>query len=322
MGVLRFCVLPINKGHMILQRINTLMERRCLIASHLEEICGPMSPVRREHVALRLPIWAAVFVTLICVAIFAMSGWREWSSRDVELKNTEIDMANLAQSLAQHAADTFELVDMVLNGVVHRLELDGNGPEAITRLQTFIDLRRPNLGRIRGLFVYDESGRWLVTTELVNLNGLNNSDREYFRRHAQSDDRGLLIGRPVKSRSGGQWIITASKRFNHPNGTFAGVVLATIDVAYFVQFFDRFDVGKKGAVSLLSADGIMLARSPDDGTYVGRDLSSTPFFKNCAARPASGAYYFTSPLDGSSTAQFLQDERSFSPSDPGYQSPG
>lgn len=56
-------------------------------------------------------------------------------------------------------------------------------------------------------------------------------------------------------------------------------MLATVDVAYFVKFFDRFDLGKKGAVSLLSADGIMLARSPDDGTYVGRDLSNTPFLR-------------------------------------------
>lgn len=157
-----------------------------------------MSSVRREHAALQLPIWAVVFLTLICVAIFAMSSWREWSTRNAELKNTEIDMANLAQSLAQHAADTFELADTVLNGVVHRLEVDGNGREAITRLQTFIDMRRPKLGRIRGLFVYDETGRWLATTEPVSLNGLNNSDREYFRRHAESDDRGLLIGRPVK----------------------------------------------------------------------------------------------------------------------------
>lgn len=276
-----------------------------------EEICGPMSSVRREHAALQLPIWAAVFLTLICVAIFAMSSWREWSTRNAELKNTEIDMANLAQSLAQHAADTFELADTVLNGVVHRLEVDGNGREAITRLQTFIDMRRPKLGRIRGLFVYDETGRWLATTEPVSLNGLNNSDREYFRRHAESDDRGLLIGRPVKSRSGGQWIITASKRFNHPDGSFAGVVLATVDVAYFVKFFDRFDLGKKGAVSLLSADGIMLARSPDDGTYVGRDLSNTPLFKDRAARPASGAYYFTSPLDGVQRLSFYRTSEYF-----------
>ncbi|KAA0072518.1 diguanylate cyclase [Tardiphaga sp. P9-11] len=270
-----------------------------------------MSSAHRKRAALHLPIWAAVFLTLVCVAILGLSSWREWSARDVELKNTDIDTANLAQSLAQHADDTFELADNVVTGLVHRLGIDGDGPEAIARLQTFIDLRKPTLGRIRGLFVYDETGRWLATTESVNLNGLNNSDRDYFRYHAQSADRGMLIGRPVKSRSGGQWIITASKRFNHPDGRFAGVVLATVDVSYFTQFFNKFTIGQKGAISLLSSDGIMLARSPDDGTYVGRDLSSTPLFKERTKRPASGTYYFRSPLDGVQRLSFYKTSDHF-----------
>jgi hypothetical protein len=78
----------------------------------------------------------------------------------------------------------------------------------------------------------------------VNLKGLNNSDRDYFHHHAQTDDRHTLIGRPVKSRSGGQWIITASRRFNYPDGRFAGVALATVDVAYFSQFFEKFNIGQ------------------------------------------------------------------------------
>jgi hypothetical protein len=197
-----------------------------------------------ERGRIHLPIWAATFVALICVAIFVLSGWREWSARDAELKNAEIDMANLTESLAQHADDTFELVDNVLTGVVNRLEVDGTGPDAIARLQTFIDLRKLSLGRVRGLFVYDESGKWLATTADVNLKGLNNSDRDYFHHHAQTDDRHTLIGRPVKSRSGGQWIITASRRFNYPDGRFAGVALATVDVAYFSQFFEKFNIGQ------------------------------------------------------------------------------
>jgi diguanylate cyclase (GGDEF)-like protein/PAS domain S-box-containing protein len=253
-----------------------------------------------------LPIWAAVFVAMICVAILGLSGWREWSTRDAELKNAEIDMANLAESLQQHADDTFELVDNVLTGIVNRVEIDGVGPEGVARLQTFLALRKPSLGRIRALFVYGESGEWLATTADVNLKGFNNSDRDYFRHHAQTDDRRTLIGRPVRSKSGGQWIITVSRRTNHPDGGFAGVVLATVDVAYFAQFFDKFNIGERGSVALLSADGIVMARNPDDGSYVGRDLSTAPLFKERNRHPASEAYYFTSPLDGIERLSFYK----------------
>jgi diguanylate cyclase (GGDEF)-like protein/PAS domain S-box-containing protein len=77
-------------------------------------------------------------------------------------------------------------------------------------------------------------------------------------------------------------------------------------VAYFSHFFEKFNIGKKGAISLLSADGILLARSPDDGTYVGRDLSSGPLFRTLTNHSASGAYYFTSPLDGVQRLSFYK----------------
>ncbi|PZR87201.1 MAG: diguanylate cyclase [Stutzerimonas stutzeri] len=260
-----------------------------------------MTSVRADYRAQalpRLPLWASVFVTLSCVAMLGLSGWREWASRSADLKTAEVDMTNLARSLTQHAEDTVELADAILMGLASRLETNGTDPAAIARVQSFLDLRKPTLGRIRGLFVYDETGRWLATTENVNLGGLNNSDRAYFQHHRVLDDREVHLGPPVKSRSGGQWIITVSRRFNHPNGTFAGVVLATIDAAYFAQFYSRFDLGASGAITLLSTSGILLARSPDDGTYVGRDLSTTPLFRERRSHPSASAYYFKSPLDG------------------------
>ena len=264
-----------------------------------------MSP-GRELSRTRLPFWAAGFVVLICAVILGLSGWREWETRNTELRNAEIDVANLAQSLVQHADDTFELVDTVLIGLVHRLELDGTGPDTIVKLQAYLPTRKSS-DRIRGIFVYDETGRWLATTEQVDFSKLNNSDRGYFQRHRNSPDSGTLIGRPVRSRAGGQWIITASRRINHPDGSFAGVALLTIDVDYFVKFYERFDVGPNGSVSLLNNEGIMLARSRDDsGVFVGRDLSNAPLFKEWESRPAAAVYYFKSPLDNVQRLSYYQ----------------
>ena len=257
-----------------------------------------MSALSHKPHRIHLPIWAGIFVALICCAILVLSVWRELSARDIDLKNAEISTANLAQAFMQHADDTFELADNVLTGLVHRLRIDGNGPESIARLQIFIDLRKPSLGRIRDLFVYAESGSWLATSASVSVKGLNNSDRDYFRHHAQSEDRATLIGAPVQSRSSGKWVITASKLFDHPDGRFAGVVLASVDASYFAQHFEQFNMGKDGSVTLLNHDGIVLARNPNNDTFIGRDLSGTPLFKQRDKHPASSAYYFKSPLDG------------------------
>lgn len=260
----------------------------------------------RELGKTRLPLWAAGFVVLICVAILGLSAWREWVAREADLRNAEVDVANVAHSLVQHADDTFELVDTLLVGLVHRLELDGTGPDTIARLQAYLPTRKSS-DRIRGIFVYDASGRWLATTERLDFSKLNNSDREYFRRHRDSPDPGTLIGPPIKSRAGGQWIITASRRINDSDGGFAGVALLTIDVSYFVKFYERFDIGPNGSASLLNNSGIMLARSRDEsGAFVGRDLSNAPLFKGWESRPAAAVYYFKSPLDGVQRLSYYQ----------------
>jgi len=266
-----------------------------------------MPSTRREVEKTRFPLWAAGFVALACVAILALSGWREWEARQVELRNAEVDMANLAQSLTQHAEDTFELADTILAGMVDRMEVGGTSPAAVEKIQRFLQSRKYNRERIRGIFVYDETGRWLGTTEEVDFARLNNSDRDYFQRHRASPDRGTLIGKPVQSRSSGQWIITASRRFNHSDGSFAGVVLTSVDVAYFTQFYRRFDIGPNGSVSLLNAAGTILARSPDEnGAYIGRDMSGSPLFRTMNQRPDAGAYYFKSPLDGLERLSFYR----------------
>jgi diguanylate cyclase (GGDEF)-like protein/PAS domain S-box-containing protein len=246
----------------------------------------------------RLALLAAAFVLLACIAILALNGWREWVSRDAALRNAEVDVANLARSLDQHAEDTFELADSLVSGLVNRLETEGTDPAAIARLHGDINRRKGTLGRIRGLFVYDEAGRWLATTENIDLAAFNNSDRDYFKYHQRSPDRTSLVGKPVRSRSGGQWIITVSRRFDHPGGSFAGVVLATIDANYFAKLYRQFDIGPNGTVSLLSVRGIMLARSVDNESYVGRDLSDAPLMKSLYMRSPASIYYFTSPLDG------------------------
>jgi diguanylate cyclase (GGDEF)-like protein/PAS domain S-box-containing protein len=250
----------------------------------------------------RLPLWAGAFVALVCVAILGMSGWREWSSREASLKAAEVDLANLAHSLTQHAEDSFDLMDASIVGVVSRLEMDGTGPATLSSLQKVLVARKASLARIYGLVVTDETGRWIVSS---GADGPSVIDREFFRHHMQSPGRDAFIGQPVKSRVTGDWITTVSRRFNHPDGTFAGVALATIGAKYFSEFYRQFDIGANGSISLVNTDGIVMARSPDDNN-VGRDLSGGRFFRSIRSGAVSGVDYFQSSLDGSRRLGYYQ----------------
>jgi diguanylate cyclase (GGDEF)-like protein/PAS domain S-box-containing protein len=251
----------------------------------------------------RLPLLAAGFVALVCVAILGMSGWREWKARADILKDVEVDMANLARSLTQHAEDSLDLLDASILGAVGRLETDGVGPEVLPKLQKVLVARKVALQRIHGLVIADENGDWLVSSGAM---GKNLSDREYFRHHQRSTAREAFVGQPIKSNTNDEWIVTVSRRFNHPDGSFAGVVFATIGAKYFSEFYRQFDIGANSAITLLTADGTVMARSPDNGTYVGRDLSNGPLFRDPSLQSRHGVYYFKSPLDGMQRVSFYQ----------------
>lgn len=265
-----------------------------------------MSASLRNASLRQLAVLAGGFVALVCIALLTLSSLRELGLRHEALKAAEVDVANLARSLVQHADDSFELADSLVIGLVHRLETDGIGPGAVQRLRDDIALRKGTMGRVRALFVYDAAGRWLATTEPVNPALFNNSDRAYFKLHQASTDKGLLIGSPIKSRSGGQWIITASRRFDHPDGSFAGVVLATIDTSYFANFYKRFDLGPTGTITLIEKSGVILARSVDNETSVGRDVSSTPLIRDLDPGRPAGLYYFRSPFDQTMRLSFYK----------------
>jgi diguanylate cyclase (GGDEF)-like protein/PAS domain S-box-containing protein len=245
-----------------------------------------------------LPVWAAVFVTLICISTLGLSVWREWDSSPTGLKNAEAGMANLAQLLTQHAEDSLELLDASIIGVVSRLEMDGTSRKVISQLQKVLDIRRAAHRRIHELAIYDETGRLPATIGEPNRPGPDVGDRAYFQHHKNATGRDAFVGPPVKDGISGAWTVTLSRRFNHPDGGFAGVVLASIAIEYFSQLYQTFDVGSHGTISLLSADGIMMARNRDPLTYVGTDLSKVTLFREPLSQMPAGAYYFKSPLDG------------------------
>jgi diguanylate cyclase (GGDEF)-like protein/PAS domain S-box-containing protein len=252
---------------------------------------------------MRLPLRAATFVALVCVAILGMSGWREWNSRGDELKAAEVDMANLARSLTQHAEDSFDLLDTSILGAVSRLETDGTGTETLSTLRKIFVARTNGFKRIHGIAIADENGDWLTSTVAT---GKNISDRVYFNHHKQSAARDVFVGLPVQSYADGDWIMTVSRRFNHRDGSFAGVVYATIAAKYFSEFYRQFHIGENGAITLLNADGIVLARSLDNDTFIGRDTSKSPLFRNPSLQTSGGVYYFKSPLDGMQRLSFYK----------------
>jgi hypothetical protein len=91
-------------------------------------------------------------------------------------------------------------------------------------------------------------------------------------------DKMAHVGQPVRSRSSGVWIIPVSRRLDNPDGSFAGVALVAVRIAFFRSFYESFAIGEKDNIYLAS-DGRFLVRRPFRENDIGRDVSKGPVFR-------------------------------------------
>jgi diguanylate cyclase (GGDEF)-like protein len=223
--------------------------------------------------------WAPLFICFVSLALAALEAWSRFSARENLLHNSMSTSMTIARAAGQNAANTLNLVDVALWGLVERIEKGGTARTALPRLHHFMSTRVERTPVIQGLFVYDEKGRWIVNSLRTPSSLHNNADREYFAYHRDHDDRNMHIGRPVRSRSSGDWILPVSRRVSRPDGSFAGVVLATVQISYFQSVHESYQIGEKGAVLLAMADGTLITRRPFHEGLIGTDLSHGAVFQ-------------------------------------------
>ncbi|HEX3500434.1 MAG TPA: PAS domain S-box protein [Stellaceae bacterium] len=204
---------------------------------------------------------------------------------------------NLTRVTALHVADALRTVDSTLVGLVERLELDGTAPAALERMHRLLKAQVAALPQLKGLTVIDENGDFVVGN-LPLTQRLNFNDRDYLQYHRRDRSRGLHIDAPVRSKAINEWVIPASRRLDHPDGSFAGVMLATIDMTYFQKFFDTFSLGEGATLWLATADGIVLVRRPFDEQTIGKSLLQGPVFRDYLPVASVGSATLRSPVDG------------------------
>lgn len=237
------------------------------------------------------------FVLILTLILISVLVWNSWNTHATKLKESKTATTNMARALAQHGEDTIGGIDNVLVGLVETLEQHPWNSEHLDRMNMYLRQRVADLPLLHGLFVYDDKGRWVVNSQEVLRTEFNNSDREYFIFHRDHADRGPHVGLPVRSRSTGDWIIPVSRRLEHPDGSFFGVVLATINMQYFRAYYESFDIGKSGAIFLATQNGTLLVHRPFDETLIGKDISKGPVFQHYFKHGPSGTAIVVSKID-------------------------
>lgn len=242
---------------------------------------------------LRLASW---LICTTCVCVVLLMAWQTWTARQKTFENIQTNSANLASALSTYTDGIFKQSEVMLLGLTERVEKDGIGPDQLERLRSIIARQMGALPQISSVSLYNAEGICIFSTN-ANAVGINSTNREFYQHHAENAGRASFIGPTIRSRANGQWVISVSRRINHPDGGFAGLMVVTIGIDHLLKFYSDIQVGNSGVISLTTSQGRLHVRFPYREGDIGRDLSSTPIFSLFPDKK-SGSVDFVSRLDG------------------------
>lgn len=231
------------------------------------------------------------------VAVFGLLCWMEYANWQVQVERVETTLQQTAEGIAQHADDILEMCRLPLASLISEIANDDGKPGMAEDVGTLIDDLLKASPTIRTLSYIDATGKLVVTSGPSQALEINYADRDYFRYHKSSNFPLPVLGKPVKSRVSGEWVLPVSQRVNRKDASFGGVVVSTIPVNHFINFFRNYNIGADASFLLLRGDGIILARGPMLESLLGSDVSGHDIFTHHLKGHTNGAYLYRSPVD-------------------------
>ena len=248
----------------------------------------PGGPLRRVTPAAVV----VAFALVMTACVLGVLVWKALEAKATALAHGSADVQNLAHSLSEHTSHTIQTVDIAMSGMVDSLKYRDPVPE---RFNKYLADTADTLPQLRGIGVIDADGNWRYSS-LPETPRHNVSDRSYFPHHRDTPGKALRISEPLQSRLDDKSSIVLSKRVTRQDGSFGGVVAASIDKDYFNGFYRTFQLGTDGGITLIRNDGTLLTRWPlsDRST----DLSRTDLITKHLKQSSVGYYKIISPFDG------------------------
>ena len=191
------------------------------------------------------------------VIVVSLGGWQLVRTRDAILRDVEKNTSTLARALAHHAGRTLETVDLGIRDAVEQAEMGRDATDLIAYLHG-----RSALDQVFNLIVIDASGNWIADTVPPHA-PMSSRDRSYFAWHRDHADLGPHVSETVVGKTSGKVTIPLSRRIDNADGSFGGLVVATLNPEFFRGFYQSVQLGSHSTIALSLKDGRMLVQVPE-----------------------------------------------------------
>ena len=242
-------------------------------------------------------LWRVVASLLVLLSLLVAQSI--YTSRRQHEEQAVVETYSVARVLESDLANLVDKVRLAVHTVAteqERLLAGRNTDEQAVR--SYIAGIQTNLPDVLAIRVSDESGRMVYPSEFATAPAPEVGGRDYFARLRDGHYSGVAISEPHRDGPDGAWVIDIARRYEHPDGRFAGAVVAPVPVERLVRMLGAADVGPGGAVSVRGEGLEVIARHPPVAEHTPFREAPAALRELVSRDEVSGTFRATSPFDG------------------------
>jgi len=241
------------------------------------------------HQRLRL-LWALVLIVLLGIVSEAGVIY----AKSFEAEKTRLTRATelATDTFARHSAQVVNQVDTLLKAVRGFYQQT----PSLATTEAFINSLPFDKETVDNIYLISAQGDVLITHDPA-VRGRKTSQRDYFLFHQANPSDQLFIS-PVESGVvTGKFHFRITRRINQPDGSFGGVVLATVVPESFERYYRDLSAGGQNSAALVGTqDHKLRARVPEPPPERWQEPLQTPLWEIMKHSPA-GIYSTSSSVD-------------------------
>lgn len=200
-----------------------------------------------------------------------------------DIAEREKQRLSAVASVAEYIlASQLEKIDVTLSNIRDAVTLPGEEgpdehPNALRSAGSRLKILARAMTSARTLAVIDAGGA-IVTSNLDEIVGKDASQRDYYLTPRQNPDPDILFISPPSTNAIGEWIIHLSRVITADDGSFAGVVTASLDPDYFKTLTNAVRYADNVWVRIVHGRGTVFTWEPERPNLVGANLARPDTF--------------------------------------------
>ncbi|WP_158558881.1 response regulator [Rhodoferax lacus] len=171
---------------------------------------------------------------------------------------------NMALLLDQSVSGSVNSINVTLLSTQDFMEerLREHRSLSVTEVNAYFKRAQARLPDLYGIRAANAEGAVVFGTDVDPKAQASWADRDFFAALKNDPGRGLVVTNPIYGKVTKKWILSFVRRYNHPDGRFAGVISASMPVEYFYGLLASLNVGPSGIALLRDSNLALIARYP------------------------------------------------------------